>query len=89
MTQKHTQTPWILDECCYGDNIIKGPNDEIITWDTEYYPVAPSVKDMAHIVKCVNMHDELVEVLQWIADNSMCEGAVFASNEALEKAGAL
>lgn len=86
---KHTTTPWILDECCYGDNIIEGPNDEIIMWDTPANNITPSLNDMRHIVKCVNMHDELVEVLQWIANNSMCEGAVFASNEALKKAGAL
>lgn len=87
MTQKTKHTPWIMEYGSEESSIIDARGYIICTNGED--PSVASDDEMAHIVKCVNMHDELVEVLQWIADNSMCEGAIFASNEALEKAGAL
>lgn len=63
MTKEHTPTPWKVEDW-HGDTQIVGPEGSLICIDTAYYPVAPSEGDMAHIVKCVNMHDELVEVLK-------------------------
>lgn len=66
---KHTPTPWKIENW-HGDTQIIGPEGSLICIDTTYYPVAPSEEDMAHIVKCVNMHDELVEALKDIIDRS-------------------
>lgn len=45
-------------------------------------------EDAAHIVKCVNMHDELVDALDKILDNNNDENWHNALN-VLKKAGAL
>lgn len=97
MTKEHTPTPWVLDECCYGDNIIEGPNDEIIMWDTPAHKITPTLNDMLHIVKCVNMHDELVEALQIAREElkdyeTALNGEDYNNpslNETLKKAGAI
>lgn len=97
MTKKHTPTPWVLDDDGDGDYKIISEEGRLIAVETSYYPIAPSVEDAAHIVKCVNMHDELVEALKWAKEQlevfaSETMGEDFNSlriNEALKKAGAL
>lgn len=56
---KHTPTPWASD-----DYVIYSLNGEHIA-HTDNTMRSPDEDDAnaAHIVKCVNMHDELVEVL--------------------------
>lgn len=89
---KHTPTPWKMEDW-HGDTQIVGPQGSLICIDTAYYPIAPSEEDMAHIVKCVNMHDELVEALlrmkQWCEDEVGAELPCSSIDEALKKAGAL
>lgn len=97
---KHTPTPWELDDDGDGDYKIISEEGHLIAVETGYYPIAPSIEDAAHIVKCVNMHDELVEVIERllpIAEDGEfqyghspeeSEDIIFA-REALKKAGAL
>lgn len=89
--EKHTPTPWEVGTDEDGNvAVIKGCSFLTYVFPTDLgFEEGTPEANAAHIVKCVNMYDELVEVLQWISDNSMCEGAVFASREALKKAGAL
>lgn len=87
---KHTPTPWIYD------------GYEVYSDDCEYHPVANStpnhtcrddeegIANAAHIVKCVNMHDELVEALKLCG--KLLENGGFDLNfldETLKKAGAI
>lgn len=107
---KHTPTPWVATSNESYWVIVpeaRGENDPYEIGDvcSSY----PSSKDQglqqanaAHIVKCVNLHDELVEALRECnealklhADQypHMVKGythdAFINSNEALKKAGAL
>lgn len=84
---KHTPTPWVVENW-HGDTQIVGPEGSLICINTTYYPIAPSEEDMAHIVKCVNMHEELVDALDKILDNNNDENWHNALN-VLKKAGAL
>lgn len=88
---KHTPTPWRVDNL--GDICIIGGDEEIVCIEDDYYPVAPTEENMKHIVKCVNMHDELVEALELLIDaldNEESEVYFKAlAREALKKAGAL
>lgn len=48
--------------------IIRIANGEVVACNTTYYPTELKEKHAAHIVKCVNMHDELVEALEWCVE---------------------
>lgn len=93
---KHTPTPWYWgDKSHHGYFNLRSDSGIVINAEENYG--APymeiSDEDAAHIVKCVNMHDELVEALE-----SVLEGIKLGYNlgyleseveEALKKAGAL
>ena len=91
MTKEHTHTPWIIE---YGseESAIIDARGYIICTNGED-PSVVSDDEMDHIVKCVNMHDELVEVLSKLMDfkdsdyvpNNMFKRA----EKTLKKAGAL
>lgn len=90
MTKEHTPTPWysigndIYHESEYGSDPIASVCGECsFTQDHA---------NAAHIVKCVNMHDELVEAIQEL----ICAGDfrrgcedLKSARETLKKAGAL
>lgn len=92
----HTPTPWRIEDW-HGDTQITGSNGDLICIDTTFYPVAPSIDDMNHIVKCVNMYDALVEALRELLeltgdpenDADECESVFVTARETLKKAGAL
>lgn len=86
MTKEHTPTPWIIE---YGseESAIIDARGYIICTNGED-PSVVSDDEMAHIVKCVNMHDELVSALDKILDNNNDENWHNALN-VLKKAGAL
>lgn len=86
MTKEHTPTPWVLDDDGDGDYKIISEDGRLIAVETSYYPIAPSIEDAAHIVKCVNMHDELVGALLAIYWNGVDEEELKIT---LKKAGAL
>jgi len=56
MTKEHTPTPWVLDEI--GDIFSGKICVAVILEDDDDFT------NGNHIVKCVNMHDELVEALK-------------------------
>lgn len=93
---KHTQTPWAihpfkLDLICTADgqkSIAGAYNQDI----SSYEEIAANA---AHIVKCVNMHDELVAALQALEsvckfskDSFLFKGELEDARAALSKAGA-
>ncbi len=59
MTTKHTPTPWKAFnrgiECANGYSVA--------TCTTYFQPVGRPEDNAAHIVKCANLHDELVDGL--------------------------
>lgn len=61
---KHTPTPWDFEESEYSVIITRGGFSIGVMFNSkvsgEWLPALPNA---AHIVKCVNMHDELVDVL--------------------------
>lgn len=61
MTQKTKHTPWIIEYGSEESSIIDARGYIICTNGED--PSVASDDEMTHIVKCVNMHDELVEVL--------------------------
>lgn len=62
MTQKHTPTPWIATT--FVDNRPHGSDHHTFKITPQRGPYGTLFgPDAAHIVKCVNMHDELVEAL--------------------------
>ena len=66
---EHTPTPWKIIEWNDCDlNIGIGhelPEDDAIEWITSshYLPKNQTVADFRHIIRCVNIHDELVAAL--------------------------
>lgn len=69
----HTPTPWVFKDLAKEYNDEGSPSYEVcggdgkttyLFDDTAYYPSAPSKDDAAHIVKCVNTHEELLGVLE-------------------------
>lgn len=89
MTTSHTSTPW---EAC--GNLIRGPLSDggFLVAETPLF--LPNYKaDTAHIVRCVNAHDDLVEACKRligslgvrITDPNNCDDIVYA-RAALEKA---
>lgn len=94
---KHTPTPWdASDRENYSLIFGKGFEKPIATCDSYSKGFGPSKDERkanaAHIVKCVNMHDELVENLKFMYDNDgqYIEMVKLANIEdILKKAGAL
>lgn len=82
---KHTPTPW--DQLNNVFTMEDGYFSMIQTPDQCIANVFDEA-DAAHIVKCVNMHDELVDALDKILDNNNDENWHNALN-VLKKAGAL
>lgn len=82
---KHTPTPWDQINGVYTQE--NGYFSMVQTPDKCVADVFDK-EDAAHIVKCVNMHDELVEALDKILDNNNDENWHNALN-VLKKAGAL
>lgn len=109
MSNEHTPTPWKVEHGHMQQNIgirywqITDGQDAIC--NNQFCCAEDSEANAAHIVKCVNMHDELVEVLElarrdladWIKateddDNWLLWDTRMIINrirETLKKAGAL
>ena len=96
---KHTPTPWIIEHGHMQQHTdirywqITDGQDAIC--NNQFCFARDSEANAAHIVKCVNMHDELVEALK-LAHNGIVsysrddkEATVTMIREALKKAGAL
>lgn len=84
MTKEHTPTPWSYEEQGESTHISSLYKE----WVTEGGPFNPA--DGHHIVKCVNMHDELVENLKQAY--TVCRAHDYFDSdieETLKKAGAL
>ncbi len=83
MTKEHTPTPWKVGYL--GREIVSSVDTSV---GKAYWK-----QDAAHIVKCVNMHDELVEALKRVAESGefSCfnDEAWDVVNVALKKTGAL
>lgn len=65
---KHTPTPWRVSENAYGCFHImhgEGRASSVVAGGNDHNTLSGS--DAAHIVKCVNMHDELVGALKDIS----------------------
>jgi len=81
---EHTPTPWYLDEDGGSSIMAKFLEKEMqitcmsptkfcgqLTVEEEEYSEAfekTTKHNAAHIVKCVNVHDELVQQLEWIVE---------------------
>lgn len=92
---KHTPTPWYWgDKSHHGYFNLRSDSGIVIgaeeNYTTPYMDI--SEEDAAHIVKCVNMHDELVGVVRAMANfdgrNNNYHLKQMA-RETLKKAGAL
>lgn len=90
MTKEHTPTPWKV--YLYGGVQI-GQEDTGEAVCSMWGDKQEGEANASHIVKCVNMHDELVEALvrmkQWCEDEVGAELPCTSIDEALKKAGAL
>lgn len=91
MNNETKHTPWIME---YGseESAIIDARGYIICTNGED-PSVVSDDEMTHIVKCVNMHDELVDkmenILIAIGMGWDLEGVAEEAAETLKKAGAL
>ena len=90
MTNETKHTPWIMEYGSEESSIIDARGYIICTNGED--PSVASDDEMTHIVKCVNMHDELVEALKNV-DKAVSKGNFIAirdlARETLKKAGAL
>lgn len=75
---KHTPTPWIFSANAFGENKILSRSLDLIMSDNAHLPSCPSPDDMRHIVKCVNLHDELLMALMTVR---MSAGWFYMSKE--------
>lgn len=90
---KHTPRPWLYEESAYSCVLTyQGASIGAMFHSKMNGDRLPSEANAAHIVKCVNMHDELVEIV----GDLICAGDfrndcpdVKAAREILKKAGAL
>jgi hypothetical protein len=96
MSKEHTPTPWCTEQNEYSTIIVKDGVSIGSMFDREVCgnKELPNEANAAHIVKCVNMHDELVEALKKIygnGDATGCNPQLMAniSYETLKKAGEL
>ena len=74
MNTKHTPTPWHTEDNEGGSRKLVDADGEFISYisvsryqDGRRDPVAKA--NAAHIVRCVNAHDELVALVRAITDN--------------------
>lgn len=96
---KHTPTPWkAVSNESYWTIVPENRRDDSPYQIGDVCSSYPYNKDQglqqanaAHIVKCVNLHDELVEALQFISECNMTNSQDFkqVAREALKKAGSL
>lgn len=95
MTQKHTPTPWKVYQ--FGGVQI-GQEDTGEAICSMWGDKSEGDANAAHIVKCVNMHDGLVEALRRLKQECEADGLdrkagydcwISIANETLKKAGAL
>jgi hypothetical protein len=81
MKNKHTPTPWKAVQCIedgWEDHLDiqqdvsddDDKNDYVLVNSLGFDEVATNKEDIKHIVKCVNMHDELVEAIEKALDMS-------------------
>lgn len=82
---KHTPTPWVADENAINDNM--GFEIALITSDMRTWEEDDA--NTAHIVKCVNLHDELVEALEIAETYHLIDKDRIIVEASLKKAGAL
>ena len=88
MTNETKHTPWIMEYGSEESSIIDARGYIICTNGED--PSVASDDEMTHIVKCVNMHDELVEALRLLLSSSSdYQTGVAEAEETLKKAGAL
>ena len=81
MTTKHTPTPWEITNSGYDGNLIYkiqiGTNSRTVAYaySTDGRKQDEQVANAVHILKCVNLHDELVAGLMdahpYIADDKL------------------
>lgn len=98
--EKQMMRPWVLRQHDSDYSHPEGAEPieivdaygEVVACNSAYYPTAIEAHHAAHIVKCVNMHDELVEALKNV-DKAVSKGNFIAirdlARETLKKAGAL
>lgn len=96
---KHTPTPWKQDGLEVWAtkpvrfNLVSSGTPRICLVDNHHSESRFEIANAAHIVKCVNLHDELVEVLlrmkQWCEDEVGAELPCSSIDGVLKKAGAL
>jgi hypothetical protein len=65
MTTNHTPTPWENQD---GISIFSADDHEIANTSRRHLSNAEACANAAHIVRCVNAHDELVAALEAVAD---------------------
>lgn len=93
---KHTPIPWEVATDEDGRvAVIKGCSFLTYAFPTDLgFETGSPEANAAHIVKCVNMHDELVEALKEVHDWFMADDAhpgsmIGRARETLKKSGAL
>jgi hypothetical protein len=75
MTTSHTPTPWRNGDK-YGEDIFSGVDRIAVATEHPYRPgeAIVAVANAAHIVRCVNAHDDLVAALKALED-CYCEAS--------------
>ena len=63
----HTPTPWEIVSRLVGPLVIVSGDAEIAHVGADSFELARA--NAVHIVKCVNMHDKLVEAFELLIDN--------------------
>jgi hypothetical protein len=72
---KHTPTPWVAWKDTYIYRIghmFNRPDGEVacdIVASTTTPEVSTQAENAAHIIKCVNAHDELVTIAEFVVDH--------------------
>ena len=98
MTTKHSPTPWRIDVDCAdgtaivcprkgGDIVALSPGVEGWEDSAELWPA-----NAAHIIKCVNLHDELIAAIKGAREILRAEarcGSTAASDASIVLLGAL
>ena len=60
----HTPTPWVVSQTCGARILFNGSAGIDCVDATAPGPEEARYRDVAHIVRCVNAHDELVAALR-------------------------
>lgn len=63
----HTPTPWEIVSRLVGPLVIVSGDTEVAHVGADSFELASA--NAAHIVKCVNLHDELVKAFELLIDN--------------------